>query len=441
MDLRDLIVTPLVIFGLYALAYFLRSRLCNLDNYRIFFPALTVKIIGALVVGLLYQYYYKGGDTFNYHTYGSRVIWEAFNNDPIKGLSLIFDPSGYNLQEYTSRIIFFSDSGTYFVVRVAALIDILTFSTYSATAVIFAFISFLGMWFMFRAFYERYPDLKNRLAFCILFVPSVIVWGSGLLKDTLVIGALGFATYSIGRIFIDRRPGPLWIFLLLLSLFVMFSVKKYVLLCFLPTTLLWVYWGNLQQIRSRMVQILLVPLIIAVTIASGIFAVIKVGENDSRYAIDKIAKTAAITAYDIGFYSGRNAGSGYSLGELDGSFGSMLMLFPQAVNVSLFRPYLWEVRNPLMLLSAIESFAFLIITSFMILRHPLKFFSALRNPTVIFCLVFSVTFAFAVGASTYNFGTLSRYRIPLAPYYLVALVLIANDLNSKRKLAELEETE
>jgi len=234
----------------------------------------------------------------------------------------------------------------------------------------------------------------------------------------------------------------LWIFMLLLSLSLIFAVKKYVLLCFLPTVLLWVYWGNLQKIKSRMVQIMLVPVVIAVIVVSGIFAIIKVGENDKRYAIDKIAETAAITAYDIGFYSGKNAGSGYSLGELDGSFGGMLSLFPQAVNVSLFRPYLWEVRNPLMLLSAIESFAFLIITAFMLLRHPLKFFSALlRSPTVMFCLVFSIIFAFAVGASTYNFGTLSRYRIPLAPFYLVALVLIADDWNSERKFKVLEETE
>ena len=442
MDLRDLIVTPFIIVAVYAIAYALRSRLCNLDNYRIFFPALTVKIVGALAVGFLYQYYYRGGDTFNYHTFGSRIIWEAFTEDPTKGLSLIFDPYCYSLPEYSSRIIFFGDPSSFFVVRVAALFDIITFSAYSATAIIFAFMSFIGMWFMFLAFYERYPHLKRQLAFCILFIPSVVVWGSGLLKDTLVIGALGFATYGIGRVFIDRRPGVLWIFMLLLSLSLIFAVKKYVLLCFLPTVLLWVYWGNLQKIKSRMVQIMLVPVVIAVIVVSGIFAIIKVGENDKRYAIDKIAETAAITAYDIGFYSGKNAGSGYSLGELDGSFGGMLSLFPQAVNVSLFRPYLWEVRNPLMLLSAIESFAFLIITAFMLLRHPLKFFSALlRSPTVMFCLVFSIIFAFAVGASTYNFGTLSRYRIPLAPFYLVALVLIADDWNSERKFKVLEETE
>ena len=78
--------------------------------------------------------------------------------------------------------------------------------------------------------------------------------------------------------------------------------------------------------------------------------------------------TAKITAYDIGYYTGRDAGSGYSLGELDGTFGSMIRLSPQAINVSLFRPYLWEVKNPLMLLSALESFLLLSLCLYIIVK-------------------------------------------------------------------------
>ncbi|HRA12632.1 MAG TPA: hypothetical protein PKX31_13225, partial [Chitinophagaceae bacterium] len=41
-----------------------------------------------------------------------------------------------------------------------------------------------------------------------------------------------------------------------------------------------------------------------------------------------------------------------------------------------------------------------------------------------FCLVFTLIFAFAVGISSYNFGTLSRYKIPCLPFYAVALIVI-----------------
>jgi hypothetical protein len=202
-----------------------------------------------------------------------------------------------------------------------------------------------------------------------------------------------------------------------------------------------VYGGNLLKFRSVVLRAMLLPFVIAITVPTATWVLVKVSENDQKYAITKLAETARVTAYDIGFYSGRGAGSSYSLGELDGSVGSMITLFPQAVNVSLFRPYLWEARNPLMLISAVESFLILVISLLLLLRRPASFFRSLWNPTIIFCLMFSITFAFGVGVSTYNFGTLSRYRIPLIPFYLIALVLIAEGSKRERNVAVLESTE
>ena len=69
-------------------------------------------------------------------------------------------------------------------------------------------------------------------------------------------------------------------------------------------------------------------------------------------------------------------------------------------------------------------------------------FNAANNlPDVLFALIFSISFAFAVGVSTFNFGTLVRYKIPLLPFFAVALILILNHAKSERKLAELDSTE
>jgi len=442
VDLRDFIVTPFIIIGVYALAYWLRPRLCDEVNYKYFFPALTVKILGAIALGLLYRFYYSGGDTYNYHTLGSRVIWETFFEEPSVALRMIFNPPPQpQLYKYASHVIFYNDPSSLVVVRIASLLDFITFSSYSGTAVLFAFISFLGMWYFFLVFYERWPHLKGWLAFCSLFVPSVIFWASGILKETIVISCLGVIVYQIKRNLIDKAISIPGIILLLCCAILIFAVKKYVLICFAPAALFWIYASNLQKVRSIVVRIILVPLVIAIAAVSGYYAVLKIGESDSRYSLNNIALTARTTAYDIGFYSGRDAGSGYSLGEFDGTFQSMIGYFPQAVNVSLFRPYLWEVKNPLMLFSAVESTIIALITIVLLLRHPIRFARSLIIPDVIFCLVFSITFAFAVGISTYNFGTLSRYKVPLVPFYLVALTIIAGRSNSDKKLEELEITE
>lgn len=443
MELRDLVVTPLVILAVYAAAYLIRPWVTDRLNVKYFLPALTLRIFGALALGLLYQFYYQGGDTYNFHTFGSRIIWEAFLKSPADGFKLLFS-SGEHIPgtyQYAIKIPFYTDPSSFFVIRVATFFDLITFSSYSATAVLFACFSFSGMWLLYLTFYRKMPYAHAWLAGAILFVPSVIFWGSGILKDTLTLGALGMLTYAADGLLINRQASLKKILLFLFSVWIIFSVKKYILLCFLPALLLWMYAERIARIKSVILKILVVPVIGSMLVLSGYFAVTLVGSDDPRYSLDKLAVTAQITAYDIGFYTGKDAGSTYSLGQLDGTFTNLISKFPQAVNVALFRPYLWEVKNPLMLLSALESVALLSITIWMIIRCRLFLLRALGNPAVLFCLAFSITFAFAVGVSTFNFGTLARYKIPLLPFYLLALIYINNYTNRERNKLELDVTE
>lgn len=432
----------MIIILVYGVAYVVRPFVTDPINRVYFLPALTVKIIGALAVGFIYQFYYGGGDTFNYHTYGSRHVWEAFMNSPSKGFKLLFDyPNLEGTYEYSSKIIFYLDPSSYAIVRLASVFDLLTFSSYSATAVLFAVFSFVGMWLFFLVFYERHAHLHKWMAFAAFFIPSVFFWGSGLLKDTITIGCLGFATHAIYKIFVAHRGNLAQWIMLVLSLYGLWSIKIYILLTFLPAGILWIFITNLQYARSLVLRLLLFPFTIGLTSILGYYAIVKAGEDNSKYSLDKLGQTAQITAYDIRYFSGRGAGSGYSLGELDGSIGSMIALAPQAINVSLFRPYLWEVNNPLMLLSALESCFLLIYCIYIITTQNLMVLRAMKQPDIFFSLVFSISFAFAVGVSTFNFGTLVRYKIPMLPFFLIALVLMHNNQTFSRSINGIDSAE
>lgn len=442
MELKDLIVTPLLVFIVYALAYWVRPYVTDVDTRRYFIPALTVKIIGAIAVGLVYQFYYGGGDTFAYHTHGSRIVWEAFINDPVKGIKLLFHADiTSGIYEYASRIWYYGDQKSYFIVQIASVFDLLTFSTYSATAVLFAVFSFSGVWVLFQTFYEQHKNIHLGLAIAILFVPTVFFWGSGILKDTVTLGCLGWATYSFYQLAIQRNYKLLQVFVFILSAWMIYSIKIYILLSLLPALLIWYYLSKIHEIRSFALRIIVAPVLFLVIGGLSYLAIEKVGEDDPRYRLDQLAETARMTAYDIRFGWGarQGVGSGYYLGELDGSFGSMIRLMPAAINVTLFRPYLWEVQNPFMLLSALESLGLFFFTLFVIFKvGPMNFFRLLSQPEVAFGLFFSIVFAFAVGISTYNFGSLSRYKIPLMPFYISALLMLYSYVKSDRKLSVLE---
>ncbi len=436
MDLKDLIVTPITLLIIYLLAFWLRGKTTDYTIKRYFIPALTVKIIGAIGLGVVYQFYYGGGDTFSFFNLGSKHIYEAFLESPVKGIQLLFANGEYqpSTLNYAVNIYFYKDLSSYFVVRIAAFFDLFTFHTYSATACWFAFLSFTGMWALFKTFYRIYPGLHKELAIAILFIPSVFFWGSGILKDTLTIGALGWMTYGVFNVFIARRKWLINIIIILITGYIIYSIKIYILLCFLPGVIIWVFFTYFSKIESIVAKIGLAPVVLTAIAVMSYFAVIKVGEDNDRYSLDRISNTAEITARWLTYVSHREGGSFYTLGDFDYSPSGMVKKFIPGIWVTLFRPYLWEVKNPVMMLSSLESLAMFLFTFYIFLINPgiRKSISIIfKNPFVLFCLVFSIAFAFAVGFSTYNFGSLVRYKIPLIPYFITALFVIRYEAQSK----------
>ena len=139
MELRDLVVTPLVLVFIYVAAYIVRPLVTDSVNKVYFFPALTAKIVGAIAVGFIYQFYYSGGDTFAYHTHGSRVLWEEFMKSPGDGVNYFFSHGQYGtgLWNAAEKIWFWRDPSSFFIVQIASFFDLITFSSYSATCLLY----------------------------------------------------------------------------------------------------------------------------------------------------------------------------------------------------------------------------------------------------------------------------------------------------------------
>jgi hypothetical protein len=362
---------------------------------------------------------------------------------PNIGLKLLFADGDIPVGTYgyASQIYFFKDPQSYTIIRLATIFDLITFSTYSATAVLFACCSFAGMWLFFRTFYEQYPHLHKGIAVAAFFIPSVFFWGSGILKDTITLGCLGAATFFTYRIFLRRHLRLDFAFLLILALYGLYLIKIYILLIFLPAAIIWIFISYYSSIQYRLLKIIGFPIVIACSVSLGYLAIEFASKDNAKYSLSMISKTAQVTAYDIRYWSGRDAGSGYSLGKLDGTWESLVRMAPEGIAVALFRPFLWEVNNPLMFLSAMESLILALFTMYVIVKRGNRLSKAIQDPTIFFCLIFSITFAFAVGVSTFNFGTLARYKIPLMPFYFVALVLLAAYSKRERKEEEWATTE
>ena len=437
MTFQDLIVTPVWLVLLILLAYLIRPLVTSPETKTYLVPGLFAKFLGAIALGFIYQFYYDGGDTFSYHTNGSIWIWKAFMDSPLTGIDLLFQTAGdYNGQtfNYSSHIWFFRDPKSMMVVKIASVFDLFTYGTYSATALFFAIFSFSGSWALFTVLQKLYPSKTRLLAIAILFIPSVVFWGSGILKDSITLGALCWMSYALFRLTIFKKFTLANLLLLGSMAWIIYTIKIYILLCFMASTALFLYLQYIGEIKNRLLKLLAIPALLLIFSGGGYYAINKIAEEDSRYALDKIAETAMITAYDIRYGWGARHGdnSGYTLGELDGTFASLLRLAPEGVVVTLFRPWPWEIKNPLMLMASLESALFLIITIGVVIQFFRKNrYTNNNQPLIWFCLSFTLLFAFAVGVSTFNFGTLMRYKIPVFPFFASLLVIINSKYGTK----------
>lgn len=425
LNFNDVLIGFPVALVLIAIAWIVRPFLTNRVTARFFLPALALKMLGAILLGLLYYFYYGGGDTFTYFTHGAVHIYDAFWDNPAVGLKMIFGKADYTggVYKYASHIWMYNDPSSYNVVRVAAFISLFVGKSYVATSLVFATLSFTGLWAMYTAFTMLFPGREWFIALAILFVPSAVFWGSGILKDTITFGFIGWATAAFIYILYGRERRFIWLIVFVISLYSIYQIKLYVVMSLLPAMIIWAYFVNIRRVHNQMLRYMVAPFVIVVAVALSGLAVYSVGETNRKYSVDNIAKTAQVTAYDVGRWTGKNAGSRYDLGDLDGTFTGMLKLGPAAINVALFRPYLWEVSNPLMLLASLEGLTILVLTIMVFVRRWNDLYSVIKNPAIIFSLIFALIFAFAVGISTYNFGTLFRYKVPLMPFYALFLAV------------------
>jgi hypothetical protein len=411
-------------------------------------PGLYAKFGGAIFIALIYQFYYEGGDTYNFYIH-SKIINSSLNDSLSVWLKLLLRVPVENdprLYKYVSQMFWYNDAPSYTVGSIGAVLGLLNGTTYIPIALLFAYFAYTGIWAMYQTFVNMYPKLHKPLSIAFLFIPSTFVWGSAVFKDTVCMFGLGWMVYTTFRIFINKDFSLRNLFILVLSFYLIAIVKVYILLAFLPALGLWLLLNYSHKIKSLSLRWIVNLFFITITISAFFFFTKQFSKELDKYSLENVAQTAAITRGWLGYVSDKQEGSGYDLGEFEPTLGGMLQKFPQAVVVTLFRPFPWEAKKVIIAMSALEALAFIFFSIkafFLNKRFVLK--TVFKDPTLIFFLIFSLIFAFAVGISSYNFGSLSRYKIPCLPFYAAFLCILMHkgntliNKNGTRKKGNLKE--
>ena len=193
-------------------------------EYKYLRLGLTAKIIGGISFGLIYMFYYGYGDTFTYFE-SAKILGDVFIEDPVYGLQLIFEVTDYvRVEDYLYNqflVNYYRGDDTFTVIKIAGLLSALAFGGYFSTTILFSCFAFFGQWKLYQTFIDRYPNIKFELAVAHFFIPSVVFWGSGIMKDSLVIGFLGLLIYSIDQAFFQGKKKVKSIITILISSYFM----------------------------------------------------------------------------------------------------------------------------------------------------------------------------------------------------------------------------
>ncbi len=442
MTILDFIVFFIYVFIFHRIFSLVRKKYTN-PQLRIYYRNLFwIKVFSCFVYSLFVLYISRGDTSALYFPEGYN-FFKLILKDP-SNVSLLWSSSAdFNeeLLSNTDALGYLKDDSNYMVTSITAALCFLTFGKYMAVNLFFSMLSMTGVWKLYLFFYKQYPQLHKQIAIAVLYLPTFVFWCSGILKDPLCVGALGWLTYALYSIFYIKDEGVLKNSLIVLVAgYVLFVLKVYILVSYLPAFGLFLILKNVTLIKNKFVKLLL---IVAFIVGSALsFVKIASSLQNALGGFAAQGLTQSIIQYQTNYGNQELMGGSYfTLGvEFDGSASSLVRIAPAAIVATLFRPFLWESKKISTLLSSLESLMLMLFTIYTLRKAGIKnfFYTIINKPIVLYCFIFSIVFALFVGATTLNFGSLVRYKIPSIPFYILALFFILY-FNNKLKINPLGE--
>jgi hypothetical protein len=427
------IISILLYFAVIFMAFAIYSskKYQNEPNIKKYFRyGLLIKVSASICFSLLYDFYYHwDGDSGYYFLYASR-LGDVFFNHPGTYFKILFgfvNPG--NIHEIDPRhgyLPSFRDPSILALHRYVSLFTIIGLKNYYLTNMVLNTFLFFLNWKVFEFFRKLFPDKTKIFAIALLFIPSVTFWSSGILKDSFTFTfTLLFIVYA-HRLLFQRKISLFNILKLLFCAYILIQLKPYILFSAIGGMFVWLGFSYTYLIKSQFLRVFVLPIIlILVAIGSSSALGTLMTMAGGHYSdMDTMLNKAVVSQQDLkqDYYEG----SSFDIGDYEPSLTGVVSVAPAAIIAGLYRPFIWEARSLVMLLSGLENSIVLILTLYILFRAgPMFLIKTLASePFLIFCFIFVITMSLGIGMSTSNFGALVRFKIPMMPFLVIALLWI-----------------
>lgn len=381
-----------------------------------------LKVIAGVLVGLVYTYFYTNrhtADTFRFFD-DSLVIYNALKTNPFDFYRMI---SGIGADAKELEVYYNSMNNWYDVfspvndnrtmIRFNALLRLISGGYYYVHVVILGFLSYSGIIAIVRVFAYRFPKQTPDIFLIFLLLPSVLFWGSGLLKDSLVFFSLGFTMFGAHQWITKRKLSFRDILFFPAMLLLLMFVKFQIFLLTLPLIISWIISERFRQ-KALLIYMSVFTVVFMLVILTGHLFM----------TMDLPALLAAKQQAFFELAEREKAGSLITIPVLKPTVADMLKNAPAGFFTALTRPFFTDPGPALSKLFALENMFVLlfILWNLLMIRNV----RTLMSPLVLFCLFYAVIYLSVVGMVTPVLGAMVRYKAQALPFMITLIILLSN---------------
>ena len=387
--------------------------------------AFLSQVFAGFILYIIYSQYYTErytADIFKYYD-DSLVLYDIFFSNPIDFFKILI---GIDCDSEDYLINYFSEMNHWdtsyenslmdesrLLIRLNAILNIIGFKSYSFNLISFVFIGFLGKFLITKNLVKFYKSINPIILFWgLILFPSLMLWSSGILKEPLIIFSIGLILQSFEVYNSKKRSSLILVFF---GLLIIFKVKFYVFICFLPALISFLICQNWKIKPLKVITITSISLNILLVILSTLknsYNPLKILSNKQNDFI----KLAEIF----------NAGSSFKMVPMDPNFNSFLSSIPTGVINGFFRPFPSDINKIIHILPLIENiFLYVLIIYLFYKLFSLKikletvYLNALLNSVFFISLLFVIT-----GISTPVIGALVRYKLPGTIFIIISICIM-----------------
>ncbi|QNL22912.1 hypothetical protein HZR84_13505 [Hyphobacterium sp. CCMP332] len=371
----------------FTLFYIWRNK--NKLSIKISIPLYLIKISSGLAIGM-YYYHFKeqSGDSFYFFNTASEILQK-----PIAEIFEFVFYSQINLDIDTPRSALFLK----FLIPICWV----SLCNYWLASILIGSMSYLILLILFIRYFQFFSKDFIILIFSFFVFPSVLIWTSGIFKESFVFISLLVSLIALLD-YIFKKKVNFWVLIMSLFAFLIFFKLRYFYSIFLLLIVGLYLYRTLSPKFSIPISLLLLASVIGILIFHPVLNPIEL----PFFIYNSHHRILSFGNNGIDLY--------YSFSQAD--WFSIIVNLPFAFVNAFLRPFPWEWQNIQLFIYSIENY--ILLAAFLLFSFKSNRI-AKHQYVIILLLLIALTF---VSLATPNFGSLYRYKSICLPFLMYLLI-------------------